>query len=273
MELAGRSVLITGAARGIGRALVDAAQTRGARVTAVDRDAEAMADLAAELGPRHHADTLEVTDAAATEQLLTNTAERQGPVEVFFANAGIAEGGELLETDDAVWDRVLDANLRAHIVAARALLPGWLERGEGYFVSTTSAAGLLTQIGSGPYSVSKHAAIAFSEWLSVTYGGRGVRVSTVCPMGVATAMLEPGQPGALGERGAEVVRSAGEVLTPETVAATVIEAMREEQFLVLPHPEVLTLFQHKGSDYARWLAGMRRLYDAGSVSATTGGSA
>lgn len=273
MELAGRSVLITGAARGIGRALVDAARAEGARVTAVDRDTEAMADLAAELSPEHHADTLDATDAAATEQLLAETAERQGRVEVFFANAGIAEGGELLETDDATWDRVLDVNLRAHIIAARALLPGWLERGEGYFVSTTSAAGLLTQIGSGPYSVSKHAAVAFSEWLSVTYGGRGLRVSTVCPMGVATAMLEPGQPGALGEQGAEVVRSSGEVLTPEAVAATVIKAVRQEHFLVLPHPEILTLFQRKGSDYERWLTGMRRLYDARSSSATTGDSA
>lgn len=266
MDIAGRSVLITGAARGIGRALVDAAQAEGARVTAVDRDAKAMADLAVELGPEHHAGTLDVTDPTATERLLAETAERQGPVEAFFANAGIAAGGELLETDDAVWERVLDVNVRAHIVAARALLPDWLERGEGYFVSTTSAAGLLTQIGSAPYSVSKHAAVAFSEWLSMTYGGRGVRVSTVCPMGVATAMLEPGQPGALGERGAEVVRSSGEVLSPKTVAAMVIEAMREERFLILPHPEVLTLFQRKADDYDRWLAGMRRLYAPGTRS-------
>lgn len=273
MDIAGRSVLITGAARGIGRALVDAARTEGARVTAVDRDAAAMAELDVELGPEHHADTLEVTDAAATERLVAETAERQGPVEVFFANAGVADGGELLETDDAVWDRVLEVNLRAHVVAARTLLPGWLERGEGYFVSTTSAAGLLTQIGSGPYSVSKHAAVAFAEWLSVTYGGRGLRVSTVCPMGVATAMLEPGRPGALGDRGAEVVRSAGEVLAPDAVAAMVIDAMREERFLVLPHPEVLTMFQRKGNDYERWLAGMRRLYDNRNTGTTTEGTA
>lgn len=273
MEITGRSVLVTGAARGIGRALVDAAIVEGARVTAVDRDVDVMAELAAELGPEHHAATLDVTDATATDQLLADIAARQGPVEVFFANAGTAEGGELLETDDAVWDHVLDVNLRAHIRAARALLPGWLERGEGYFVSTTSAAGLLTQIGSGPYAVSKHAAIAFSEWLAVTYGGRGVRVSTVCPMGVATAMLEPGQPGALGERGAEVVRSAGEILNPNAVASMVIDAIRGERFLILPHPEVLALFRRKGSDYDRWLAGMRRLYDARDADATTGGSA
>ena len=151
--------------------------------------------------------------------------------------------------------------MRQHVVAAQALLPTWLERGEGYFVSVASAAGLLTQIGSAPYSVSKHAAVAFAEWLSVTYGSRGVRVSCVCPMGVDTEMLNPGSAGALEELGASVVRSAGEVLAPETVAASILEAIGTEQFLVLPHPEVLRFFERKANDYERWLAGMRRLQD------------
>jgi NAD(P)-dependent dehydrogenase (short-subunit alcohol dehydrogenase family) len=161
-------------------------------------------------------------------------------------------------------------NLRAHVVAARLLLPGWLQRGEGYFVSIASAAGLLTQIGSAPYAVSKHAAVAFAEWLSVTYGDRGVRVSCVCPMGVRTPMLEPGQAGALDELGSRVVRNAAPVVEPEEVADIVVDAIDEERFLVLPHPEVLTFFQRKASDYDRWLAGMRRLQAASVPAAGTG---
>jgi len=142
------------------------------------------------------------------------------------------------------------------VLAAKRLLPGWLERGEGYFLATASAAGLVTQIGSAPYAVTKHAAVAFAEWLSVTYGDRGLRVSCLCPMGVNTAMLNAG-----GEENvaSATVTTAGAVLEPEDVAEVVVEAMRDERFLVLPHPEVLTFFQRKGSDYDRWIAGMRRL--------------
>ena len=144
--------------------------------------------------------------------------------------------------------------------AARHLLPGWLERGSGYWLGTASAAGLLTQIGSAPYSVTKHAAVAFAEWLSVTYGDRGIRASCLCPMGVNTAMLQAGL--ALeGEEGlgTRVVAATGDVLEPEDVADAVVDALREERFLVLPHPEVLEFFRRKGADYDRWLAGMRRL--------------
>jgi short-subunit dehydrogenase len=138
-------------------------------------------------------------------------------------------------------------------LAARRLLPGWLARGEGYFVATASAAGLLTQIGSAPYAVTKHAAVGFAEWLSVTYGDRGLRVSCLCPMGVRTAMTEGDE---LAHR---VVRGAGALLEPEEVADAVIAAIDSERFLILPHPEVLTFFQRKALDYERWLAGMRRL--------------
>jgi NAD(P)-dependent dehydrogenase (short-subunit alcohol dehydrogenase family) len=173
---------------------------------------------------------------------------------VFFANAGVAIGEDPVSTPDEVWDLAFGVNVRAHILAARRLVPGWLERGEGYFVATASAAGLLTQIGSAPYAVTKHAAVAFAEWLSVTYGDEGIRVSCLCPMGVRTAMLEGEDH--LSHR---VVKAAGAVLDPEEVAGVVVDAIDAERFLILPHPEVLTFFQRKGMDYDRWLAGMRRL--------------
>jgi short-subunit dehydrogenase len=144
--------------------------------------------------------------------------------------------------------------------AAKALLPGWLERGEGYFLTTASAAGLLTQIGSAPYALTKHAAVAFAEWLSVTYGERGVRVSCLCPMGVKTAMTQVADDTPEDLRlAAGVVAAAGDMLEPEQVADVVVEGLRAERFLILPHPEVLTFFQRKADDYDRWLAGMRRL--------------
>ena len=194
-----------------------------------------------------------MTDAVAFSGLIDRVESELGPVEVFFANAGVAIGTDPLETPDEVWDLAYAVNVRAHLLAARRLLPGWLSRGEGYFVATASAAGLLTQIGSAPYAVTKHAAVAFAEWLSVTYGERGVRVSCLCPMGVRTAML------AGDELGQQVVRAAGAVLEPEEVADAVIAAIDAEQFLILPHPEVLTFFQRKALDYERWLAGMRGL--------------
>ena len=255
MDLRDRVAVVTGAGGGIGGALASALAGAGARVVATDRDEP----------PAEHAAltrALDVTDADATAALLAEIEREVGPVDVFLANAGVAAGTDPLDTSDAVWDTVLDVNLRAHITAARLLLPGWLERGEGYFVSTTSAAGLLTQIGSAPYAVSKHAALAFAEWLSVTYGSRGVRVSTVCPMGVATSMLEAADADGLSALAAGTVRAAGEVLTPDAVAAAVLQGIADERFLVLPHPEVLTFFQRKAGDYERWLEGMRRLQDA-----------
>ncbi|MDD7963873.1 SDR family oxidoreductase [Actinomycetospora lemnae] len=258
MELTDRVAVVTGAGGGIGRALVAALRGAGARVAATDRDGAL--DAVRDGTDADLVRPLDVTDADATAAMLAEVEGALGPVELFFANAGVAAGTDPVETTDDVWDTVLDVNVRAHITAARLLLPGWLERGEGYFVATASAAGLLTQIGSAPYAVSKHAAVAFAEWLSVTYGARGVRVSTVCPMGVATPMLEI-DPGGMGSRATGAVRAAGEVLTPEAVADAVVEGVRREEFLVLPHPEVLTFFRRKAGDYERWLAGMRRLQD------------
>lgn len=251
MKLAGRTAVVTGAAGGIGRALALRCAAEGARVAATD--VQPMDATGAELGDGHMALAADVTDDAAVGSLLDVVEAELGPVDVFFANAGVAIGTDPLETPDAVWQQAWEVNFRAHLLAARRLLPGWLERGEGYFVATASAAGLLTQIGSAPYAVTKHAAVAFAEWLSVTYGERGIRVSCLCPMGVRTAMT------AGDELAHRVVKDAGALLEPEEVAAMVVAAVDREQFLILPHPEVLTFFQRKAMDYERWLAGMRRL--------------
>ncbi len=179
MKLDGRTVVVTGAARGIGRALALRCAAEGARVAVTDIQTELLERVGNELGAGHLALAADVTDKAAIGALLDRVESELGPVDVFFANAGVAIGEDPVDTPDEVWDLAFGVNVRAHILAARRLLPGWLERGEGYFVATASAAGLLTQIGSAPYAVTKHAAVAFAEWLSVTYGGRGIRGSAV----------------------------------------------------------------------------------------------
>jgi NAD(P)-dependent dehydrogenase (short-subunit alcohol dehydrogenase family) len=266
MDLEGRVAVVTGGASGIGRALAHRFAEEGARgVVVADIDAEGAEAAASAIGERAVAVGCDVTSDDQVGALIERAEEAFGPVDLFAANAGVGTGTGL-ETPDDVWDFVMGVNLRAHVIAARRLVPGWLERGEGYFLSTASAAGLVTQIADAPYSVSKHAAVAFAEWLSVTYGDRGVRVSCLCPMGVNTPLLQGGL-GAEGEVGvgARVVAAAGGVLEPEEVAATVVEAIAEERFLILPHPEVLEFYRRKGADYDRWLAGMRRLQAAVSA--------
>ena len=255
MQLSGRVAVVTGGASGIGRALARRAVAEGAAgVVVADLDGAGAETVAGELGPAAIGIGCDVTIEAALRGVLSAAEGVFGPVDAFFANAGIVAGpGE--DTPDDTWDRALAVNLRAHIVAARLLVPGWLERGSGCFVVTASAAGLLTQIGVAPYAVTKHAAVAFAEWLSVTYGDRGIHVACVCPMGVDTPMLARGMETAA----AESVRAAGAVLSPDDVAAAVVEGLAEERFLILPHPEVLEYWRRKTSDYDRWLAGMRRL--------------
>ena len=254
MKLDGRTIVVTGAAGGIGRALALRCAAAGARVAATDIQADQLKRVA-ETNSATVMSRWPVTSpmSSALDALVSEVESELGPVEVFFANAGVAIGEDPIDTPDEVWDLAFSVNVRAHILAARRLLPGWLERGEGYFVATASAAGLLTQIGSAPYAVTKHAAVAFAEWLSVTYGDRGIRASCLCPMGVRTAMTQGDE---LAHR---VVRSAGAMLEPDEVADIVVEAIDAERFLILPHPEVLTFFQRKAMDYDRWLAGMRRL--------------
>src|SRR4051812_16699011 len=264
MELSGRVVIVTGAQRGIGRALALRAAAEGAAaVTVADLDAAGAERTAQEIeaaGGRALGLAADVAQAADVDAVVTRTEEAFGPVDVFFANAGVAIGTDPMATDDATWDTAFAVNIRAHVVAAKRLLPGWLERGEGTFVATASAAGLVSQIGSAPYAVTKHAAVAFAEWLAITYGERGLQVACLCPMGVNTAMLHP--PGMEDNVASATVTTAGAVLEPEDVADTVVAALREERFLILPHPEVLTFFQRKASDYDRWIAGMQRLQAA-----------
>ncbi|MGI8921734.1 MAG: SDR family oxidoreductase [Solirubrobacteraceae bacterium] len=260
MELADKVVVVTGAASGIGRAMAQRFAAEGARgVVVSDSNEEGAQQVASGIGSSAIALACDVGKDAELVTLIDEAEDALGPIDLFCANAGVGHGTGL-DTPDADWDLAFDVNIRAHVYAARRLVPGWLERGEGYFLSTASAAGLLTQIGSAPYAVTKHAAVAFAEWLSITYGDRGLRVSCLCPMGVNTAMLNAGLDAAGSEGlGTRVVAAAGEVLEPEDVASVVVDALREARFLVLPHPEVGEFFRRKGSDYERWLAGMRRL--------------
>jgi NAD(P)-dependent dehydrogenase (short-subunit alcohol dehydrogenase family) len=251
MNLSDKVVVVTGGASGIGRALARRFADEGARgVVVADVDGDGAQDVADEIGGLGVA--CDVAVEAQVADLVARAASAFGPVDLFCANAGVAVGTDEA-APDAEWDLALAVNVKAHVYAARALLPAWLERGEGYFLATASAAGLLTQIGSAPYAVSKHAAVAFAEWLSVTYGDRGVRVSCLCPMGVKTAMT------AGDGLATDIVATAGTMLEPEEVAAAVVEGLRSERFLILPHPEVRTFFARKADDYDRWLAGMRRL--------------
>ncbi len=180
--------------------------------------------------------------------LVRETEEKVGPVDVFCSNAGIIVIGSV-DASNEDWQRIWEINVMAHVWAARAVIPGMIKRGGGYFVSTASAAGLLSQIGSAPYSVTKHAAVGLAENLAITYGDLGIKVSVICPQAVRTEMTGAG-PGVAGVDG---------MIEPEQVADDVIKAMAEEKFLILPHPEVKVYMERKVSDYDRWLTGMRRL--------------
>jgi NAD(P)-dependent dehydrogenase (short-subunit alcohol dehydrogenase family) len=250
MKLDGANVVVTGAARGIGAALARRFHEGGANVVVADvLDPSEVADpLVRAVGV-----VADVSNEAGNVALIRAAEEAFGSIDLYFANAGVALGADL-DTPEADWDLAMNVNVNAHRWAAKHLLDGWLDRGSGYFCSTASAAGLLAQIGSVAYTVTKRAALAFAEWLSITYGDRGVRVSCLCPQGVNTDMLNA-TPG----RGSDVVRSAGAVLEPFQVADVVADAIDEERFLILPHPEVETYVVRKATDHERWLAGMRRL--------------
>jgi NAD(P)-dependent dehydrogenase (short-subunit alcohol dehydrogenase family) len=256
----GKAGLVTGAASGIGRACAMRFGQEGAAVVVADLDGARAAAVASGLGDAAVAIGCDVSSTDDLRRVLDLAQDRFGPVDVFCANAGVP-GATGLGDGDASWAHTIDVNLLAHVRAARLLVEQWLERGSGYFVSTASAAGLLTQIGAAEYSVTKHAAIGFAEWLSVTYGDRGIGVSCLCPMGVDTNMLNDGLDAddEATQLGAKVVAHAGEVLSPGEVADRVLEAIDAERFLVLPHPVVLEFYRRKGADYERWLRGMRRL--------------
>jgi NAD(P)-dependent dehydrogenase (short-subunit alcohol dehydrogenase family) len=257
VELAGKSVVVTGGASGIGRAMSERFALEGASVTVgdiTDMGARATADEITRRGGRAEAVACDVRDEQQVKDLVAAAERTFGPIDLFCSNAGIGSLGGM-EASDEAWKRALDTNLLAHVYAVRAVLPSMLDRGSGYLLHTASAAGLLTQVGDLPYSVTKHAVVALAEWLSITYGDVGIRVSCLCPQGVNTAMLA-----GVGERSAgHGVLAAEGILEPAEVADAVVDALREERFLVLPHPEVLDYFRRKADDYDRWLRGMRRL--------------
>lgn len=254
MDVRDKVVVVTGGAGGIGAALCRRFAAEGAtEVVVADLHADAAA-VADEVGGT--AEIVDVCDAGAMADVVTRTLERSGRIDLFCSNAGIATGVELDDPDD-LWHRAFEINVMAHVHAARAVLPHMLERGSGYLLNTASAAGLLTSPGDAPYAVSKHGAVAFAEWLAVTYGGRGIGVSVLCPFGVATPMLMG--PLAAGNAGAQAVAASGAIATPEQVADTVVAGLAAESFLILPHPEVATFWAQKASDPDRWLAGVRRL--------------
>ena len=254
MQLAEKNVVVTGAARGIGAALARRFHAAGANVVLADRDGVAEAAD----GLKGAVEVIADVGTEAGNVALIEAAEAAfGPIDLFFANAGVGFAGDPMSSEE-VWDASFAVNVHAHRWAAKHLLPGWLARGEGYFCSTASAAGVLAQIGSAPYSVTKHAAVAFAEWLSITYADQGLKVSCLCPQGVNTRMLEGGDDLG-GGTGGNVVRLAGAVLEPADVADVVVEAIDDERFFVFPHPEVGDYLRLKGSEPERWLAGMRKL--------------
>ncbi len=251
MKLAGKHAVVTGGASGIGRALCRRFAAEGARaVTVADLDGEGAAAVADEIGGLGLA--VDVADEAAVKDLVAQSEARGGPIDLFCSNAGIGVAGGV-EASSEEWQRIWDINLMAHVYAARAVLPSMLERGEGYLLNTASAAGLLTQIGSAPYAVTKHAAVALAEWLAITHGDQGLKVSVLCPQAVATKMTADTEGGG--------VAGVDGMIEPEEVAECVVQGLDEEKFLILPHPVVDTYMKRKTGDYDRWIAGMRRLQE------------
>lgn len=250
MEMKGKVIVVTGGASGIGRALAQRFAQEGAQgVVVADRDEAGAQKVAAAVNGLAMA--VDVSKEADIQALVARTTEHYGRVDVFCSNAGIITRGGI-DTSNQDWQRIWDINLMAHVFASRAVLPQMLARGEGYLLHTASAAGLLSQVDSAAYSVTKHAAVAYAEWLSINYGDQGIRVSCLCPQGVQTPML-------MGESGDRKSFLLDGAVTAEQVAEDVLQCMREERFLVLPHPEVLQYLQRKTGDYDRWLKGMRKL--------------
>jgi NAD(P)-dependent dehydrogenase (short-subunit alcohol dehydrogenase family) len=255
MDLADRHIVVTGAARGIGRALVERfAEERPRAIVCADLASEALDGTAASVDGL--AVPCDVSRPDEISALVARAREANGPIDLFFSNAGIAGplGGP--EAPDDEWQSIWEVNVMAHVWAARELIPEMVERGEGYLVSTSSAAGVLSQVSAIAYSATKHAAVAVAEWISINYGDLGIRVSCLCPQGVRTPMLEQ----AVGDdtAGAAALRAAG-VIEPGEVADAAVDAIREERFFILPHPEVADFMALKGGNPERWLAGMRKI--------------
>jgi NAD(P)-dependent dehydrogenase (short-subunit alcohol dehydrogenase family) len=253
VKLAGKVVVVTGGANGIGRAVVRRFSKEKPRgLVVADRAVSQAQVLAKEVGGL--AVACDVSRESEIVALVKQAEVAYGPIDLFCSNAGISVAGGV-EVPDDEWKRIWDVNLMAHVWAARALVPAMIGRGGGYLLATASAAGLLSMVGSAPYSITKHAVVALAEWLAITYGDRGLRVSCLCPLYVNTELLR----GALTSAAGASIRASGPVIEPEQVAEAVLAGIDAEQFLILPHPEVATYFQRKAGDYDRWLKGMRRI--------------
>ena len=258
MELVDKIAVITGAGSGIGRALAEKFAQEGARfVVCTDLNGENALETAALIGDKASGHALDVGDEAAVNALVAEIESTHKAIDVFVSNAGYGVGGGLdLATSE--WQRMMNVHTWSHLYAARAVIPGMVERGGGYLLNTASAAGLLTQMDSGPYAVSKHAAVAFAEWVRINYGDQHIGVSVLCPHAVRTNILGPAVKRDPGKTSDSRQAAADGILEPEDVAQDCVNAMRDERFLVLPHKEVETYFQRKANDYDRWLGGMRR---------------
>ncbi len=249
MNLSDSVIIVTGGGSGIGAAMATrfaAEQPRAVVVADLDLD-KATAVAKAFGGTPIEVD---VSDPGSNDRLIDQTEDEFGPVDLFCANAGIGFPGDE-QTPTEQWDLMWQVNLMSHVHAARRLIPGWLARGQGYFLTTASAAGLLTNLKAAQYSVTKHAAVAFAEWLAITYGDQGVKVSCLCPMGVRTPLFEA----------SEEIRTLldPDSIEPAEVAEAVVRGLADEKFLILPHPEVAGFFQNKANDYDRWIGGMKKL--------------
>ena len=252
MDIRGKVAIVTGGASGIGAGIARRFAAEGARgVVVADLNLEQAQGVANDIGAGNAlALRCDVSREADVQALVAATRERFGQVDIFMSNAGILGKPGGVELDDELWQKMWEVHGMAHVWAARAVVPEMIERGEGYFVVTASAAGLLNIVETAPYGVTKHAAVAIAEWLRIAYGRQGLRVSCLCPQSVQTAMTAAGT-GSAGLNG---------VLTPEQVANEVVATMRDERFLVLPHPEVAQYFLNKAQDYDRWLGGMQKLH-------------
>jgi NAD(P)-dependent dehydrogenase (short-subunit alcohol dehydrogenase family) len=261
MDIRGKVAVVTGGASGIGAGIAKRFAREGAKgVVVADLNLERAEGVAREIGDTAAAVRCDVSREADIQALVAQAEQRFGQVDIYVSNAGILGKPGGLELEDALWQKMWEVHGMAHVWAARAVVPGMLERGEGYFVVTASAAGLLNIVETAPYGVTKHAAVAIAEWLRIAYGRRGLRVSCLCPQSVATDMTAQGT-GSAGVDG---------VLSADQVAADVVATMRDEKFLVLPHPEVLEYFRRKGQDYDRWLGGMQKVYAAYADSLSKG---
>jgi len=250
MELANKIVVVTGGASGIGKAMAERFHREGAaKVVVADMNAEGAKTVAKAIDGWSMG--IDVSKEADIVQLIDETENRFGPIDLFCSNAGIGIGQGLDEPDE-VWQKIWEVNTLSHVYAARNLVPRMKARGGGYLLNTASAAGLLSQIGSVTYAVTKHAAVALAEWIAITHGRDGIKVSVLCPQAVRTPMTAGGA-GVAGVDG---------MIEPEDVAQTVIEALNEERFLVLPHPTVAEYIHRKTTDYDRWIRGMQRLQES-----------